>query len=183
MIRLIVIFLFLIQQTFAQPHGKKFEPLGTLLPTPNEYRTASGAPGPKYWQQRADYDIRCELDEKNLRITGDETITYFNNSPDALTYLWLQLEENIYSKDRNANYQYSNGVPQPITKNDVEKFGKDKIPNEYGVNITSVTDASGKKLPYTVNRTMMRVDLPVALKSGQQYVLNISWNYRLTNRI
>lgn len=178
-----VIFLFLTQHIYAQPHGKKFEPLGTLLPTPNEYRTASGAPGPKYWQQRADYDIRCELDEKNLRITGEETITYFNNSPDVLTYLWLQLEENIYSNDRNANYQYSNGVPQPITKSDVAKFEKDKKPNDYGINITSITDASGTKLPYTVNRTMMRVDLPKALNTGEQYVIKISWNFRLTNRM
>src|SRR3989337_869740 len=70
-------------------HANKFEQLGTILPTPNEYRTASGAPGPKYWQQRADYNIKCELDETNLRLTGNETIVYFNNSPDQLSFLWL----------------------------------------------------------------------------------------------
>jgi len=69
-------------------HGNKFEQLGTILPTPNEYRTASGAPGPKYWQQRADYDIKATLDEKNLMLHGAETVTYFNNSPDVLTYIW-----------------------------------------------------------------------------------------------
>src|ERR1700712_3933594 len=74
-------------------HGNKFEQLGTILPSPNEYRTASGAPGPKYWQQRCDYDIAAELDEKNLKLTGKETVTYYNNSPDALDYLWLQLDE------------------------------------------------------------------------------------------
>ena len=73
-------------------HGNKFEQLGTILPTPNEYRTASGAPGAKYWQQRADYDIKATLDEKKLLLTGAETVTYFNNSPDVLTYLWLQLD-------------------------------------------------------------------------------------------
>ena len=86
---LLLIFFFCIgiKNCFGQ-HGKKFEPLGTLLPTPNEYRTASGAPGPKYWQQRADYDIRCQLTEgTDPSITGTETITYFNNSPDELTYL------------------------------------------------------------------------------------------------
>src|SRR3990170_86551 len=83
-------------------HANKFEQLGSMLPTPNEYRTASGAPGPKYWQQRADYDIRCELDETNLKLTGKETITYFNNSPDVLTYLWLQLDENEHSDTKNA---------------------------------------------------------------------------------
>ena len=73
-------------------HANKFEQLGTILPTPNEYRTASGAPGPKYWQMRADYDIKCELDEKNNKLTGTEVITYYNNSPDVLNYLWLQLQ-------------------------------------------------------------------------------------------
>ncbi len=75
-------------------HGNKFEQLGTILPTPNEYRTASGAPGPKYWQQRADYDIKCDLDESNLKLTGSETITYFNNSPDQLLiygFNWMRM--------------------------------------------------------------------------------------------
>lgn len=72
------------QNTMNNPgsnHGNKFEQLGTILPTPNEYRTASGAPGPKYWQQRADYNIKCELDEPNFRLKGSETVTYYNNSP------------------------------------------------------------------------------------------------------
>jgi hypothetical protein len=179
---LLIIALVFFMRSFGQ-HGKKFEPLGTLLPTPNEYRTASGAPGPKYWQQRADYDIRCELNENDPSINGSETITYYNNSPDALTYLWFQLDENIYSKDRNANYQYNNAVPQPITENDIRKFENDKKPNEYGVNITSITDAAGKQLAYTVNRTMMRVDLPSPLRSKQQYVLKIRWNFKITNRM
>ena len=78
-------------------HANKFEQLGTILPTPNEYRTASGAPGPKYWQMRADYDIKCELDEANNKLIGSEVITYYNNSPDVLTYLWMQLDENQHS--------------------------------------------------------------------------------------
>src|SRR5829696_9590339 len=86
-------------------HGNKFEQLGTILPTPNEYRTASGAPGPKYWQQRADYDIKASLDEKALKLTGSETVTYYNNSGDLLSYIWLQLDENEHSSVKNANYQ------------------------------------------------------------------------------
>jgi hypothetical protein len=78
-------------------HGNKFEQLGTILPTPNEYRTASGAPGNKYWQQRCDYNISCELDEVNRILHGKETITYTNNSPDKLKYIWLQLDENQHS--------------------------------------------------------------------------------------
>ncbi|MBL7699396.1 MAG: M1 family metallopeptidase [Chitinophagaceae bacterium] len=177
-----LLFCFSHLKIFSQ-HGNKFEPLGTLLPTPNEYRTASGAPGPKYWQQRADYDITCELDEKNLRISGNETITYHNNSPDELTYLWLQLDENLYSKDRNANYQYNNAVPEKLSEQELKKWEDENKPNDYGVNLVSVTDASGKKLHYTVNRTMMRIDLPTPLKSKQQYVFKISWNYKITNRM
>ncbi|MEO7524082.1 MAG: M1 family peptidase, partial [Ferruginibacter sp.] len=86
-------------------HGNRFEQLGSILPTPNEYRTASGAPGPKYWQQRCDYDITCELDEPNRRLNGKETITYFNNSPDVLNYLWIQLDENQHSSTNNSGYQ------------------------------------------------------------------------------
>ena len=73
-----------IQNNAASNHANKFEQLGTTLPTPNEYRTASGAPGIKYWQMRADYDIKCELDEVRNMLTGSETITFFNNSPDVL---------------------------------------------------------------------------------------------------
>ncbi|MBA4144313.1 MAG: aminopeptidase, partial [Cytophaga sp.] len=80
----------------------KFEQLDQLLPTPNEYRSSSGAPGPKYWQQRADYVINAELNDENQSITGSETITYFNNSPDALKYLWLQLDQNINEKGNNT---------------------------------------------------------------------------------
>lgn len=178
----LLILLLLTTNIFAQ-HGNKFEPLGTLLPTPNEYRTASGAPGNKYWQQRADYDINCELDEKNLRITGNETITYHNNSPDVLTYLWLQLDENIYSKDRNANYQYNNAVPEKLSPSDIKKWKEQNTPNGYGVNLVSVTDALGKKLKYTVNRTMMRIDLPTPLAAKTKFVFKISWNFNITNRM
>src|SRR5882762_6309679 len=83
-----------IQNNPQSNHGNKFEQLGGILPTPNEYRAASGAPGAKYWQQHADYEIDVKLDEKNLSVIGTETITYHNNAPEALNYLWLQLDEN-----------------------------------------------------------------------------------------
>src|SRR4030095_11399919 len=101
-------------------HGNKFEQLGTTLPTPNEYRTASGAPGPKYWQQRADYDIKCELDEKNLKLTGSETITYFNNSPDVLTYLWFQMDENEHSNSKKSGYENGNNMPSQLNADMVD---------------------------------------------------------------
>ncbi|MCM5527199.1 M1 family metallopeptidase [Parasegetibacter sp. NRK P23] len=170
-----------IQNNPGSNHGNKFEQLGTILPTPNEYRTASGAPGPKYWQQRADYDIKCELDEVNLKLKGSETITYFNNSPDELRYLWLQLDENEHSSSKNANYQDGSSLGRATTDRQLENM--QPKPNDFGVNIEKLTDATGKAIPYTVNKTMMRVDLPVALKPGEKYVLKIDWNYKISDRM
>jgi hypothetical protein len=158
-------------------HGNRFEQLGTILPTPNEYRTASGAPGPKYWQQRCDYDITCELDEPNRKLIGKETITYFNNSPDNLTYLWLQLDENEHSSTNNSGYQNSNSMPRSVADQDISRLVTGKFDKEYGDNITKVTDATGKALKYTINKTMMRVELPQTLKPGQQFIFKIDWNY------
>jgi hypothetical protein len=115
-----------IQNNPGSNHGNKFEQLGSILPTPNEYRTASGAPGPKYWQQRADYDIKCELDEKNLRLKGSESVTYFNNSPNTLTYIWLQLDENQHNTINNANYQKSNPMDTTVTPEQVDKQSNTK---------------------------------------------------------
>ena len=164
-------------------HGNKFEQLGTILATPNEYRTASGAPGNKYWQQRCDYDIKCELDEKNLKLTGSETLTYFNNSPDVLTYLWLQLDENEHSTKDNANYQDGSTLSRVVATTQLDAMAEDKTDNGYGVKITKLTDALGKSIKYTVNKTMMRVDLPTPLKPGQQFIFKIDWNYKISNRM
>ena len=163
-------------------HGNRFEQLGTILPTPNEYRTASGAPGPKYWQQRCDYDIVCELDESKRKLTGKETLTYYNNSPDVLTYLWLQLDENEHSTVNNSGFETSNGMPRGVTADMIKSMsGKPDI--EYGHNITKVTNALGTALQYSINRTMMRVELPTPLKPGQQFIFKIEWNYFISNRM
>ncbi len=162
-------------------HGNRFEQLGTILPTPNEYRTASGAPGPKYWQQRCDYDIVCELDEANRKLIGKETLSFFNNSPDVLTYLWLQLDENQHSSVNNSGFQTSNPMPSRLSEMDIERMSG-KRDREYGHNITKVTNALGAALKYTINKTMMRVELPQALKPGQQFVFKIEWNYNISDR-
>ncbi len=164
-------------------HGNKFEQLGSTLPTPNEYRSASGAPGPKYWQQRADYDIKATLDEAALRLTGAETVTYHNQSPDVLTYLWLQLDENEHSSVNNANYQSSNPLPAATTIQQLGAMQKPKGDNGYGHIITSLTDATGRKLNYTVNKTMMRMELPQPLKPGQKFVFNLKWYYNIPDRM
>ena len=164
-------------------HGNKFEQLGTILPTPNEYRTASGAPGPKYWQQRADYDIKATLDEKNLMLHGAETITYFNNSPDVLTYIWLQLDENEHSTTKNAGYPDGSSMGRGMSPAMIDKLEEEKSDNGLGVNILKITDLLGAKLKYTVNKTMMRVELPTALKPGQKFAFKVDWNYKITDRL
>lgn len=172
-----------IQNNSNSNHGNKFEQLGSILPTPNEYRSASGAPGPKYWQQRCDYDIKCELDEKKLRLDGSETITYFNNSPDQLTYLWLQLDENQHSSSDNANYQDASNLPSMVPSGMIDRMDATSKPNDFGHKIKSITDAAGKALNYTINKTMMRVELPAVLKPGQKFVFKIDWYYNIPNRM
>ena len=172
-----------IQNNPGSNHGNKFEQLGTILPTPNEQRTASGAPGAKYWQQRADYDIKCTLDEKKLELSGAETVTYYNNSPDALDYIWLQLDENQHNNFNNANYQTSTAMPKVASSTLLERAEIAKDDNGYGDKILSITDALGKSLPYIINKTMMRIDLPAALKPGQHMVFNIKWTYKISDRL
>ena len=172
-----------IQNNPGSNHGNKFEQLGTILPTPNVYRTASGSPGQSYWQQRADYDIEAYLDEDKRNLRGSETITYYNNSPDDLDYIWLQLDENQQSSVKNADYPFSSTLGKFSV---VEKLRPSEVPvkdNGYGVNLEKVTDASGNALSYVVNKTMMRIDLPKALKKGDKFVFKISWNYNIPNRL
>jgi hypothetical protein len=173
-----------IQNNPGSNHGNKFEQLGTILNTPNEQRTASGAPGTKYWQQRADYDIKCNLDEKALKLTGAESITYYNNSPDPLDYIWLQLDENQHNNNDNANYQQSSIMPpRGAGTLALDRAEKSDADNGYGDKIMSVTDALGKNLPYVINKTMMRIDLSTALKPGQHFVFNVKWNYKISDRL
>ncbi len=135
-----------------------------------------------YWT-REDYNIKCELDEKNMRLTGSETITYFNNSPDILRYLWFQLDENEHSSVNNANYQTSSTIPRQATAQMLTNLEKQRTDNGFGFNILKVADATGKALPYVINKTMMRVDLPQELKPGQKFVININWNYNIPDRM
>lgn len=162
-------------------HGNRFEQLDFLLQSPNEYRTASGAPGPKYWQQRADYDISVEVDEANNVLTGSETVTYYNNSPDVLSYIWLQLDENFHRKTAEAARATTSAIPNRISEQTLALYSQDRL-DGLGVNITLLADAAGKTLPYTINQTMMRIDLPVPLKPGQKFVFRVNWNYKLNRK-
>jgi hypothetical protein len=164
-------------------HGNKFEQLSTILPDANTYRTASGAPGAGYWQQQADYKINAFLDEQDLRLHGDEVITYHNNSPDVLTYLWLQLDENQHQPNAESNFFDGNKLYKPLTTSQLDGLNPQKNLAGYGVNILSVTDTLGKPLSYTINYTMMRIDLLTPLKSKQKIAFRIKWNYKIPERM
>ncbi|TZG00084.1 M1 family metallopeptidase (plasmid) [Chryseobacterium panacisoli] len=172
-----------IQNNPGSNHGNKFEQLGTILPTPNIYRTASGAPGHGYWQNRADYNITAYLDEDKRNLKGSETVTYYNNSPDDLDYIWLQLDENEHSSVRNAGYDASSVLRPSTTDQQLKATELPVKDNGYGVSLEKVTDASGNALKYTVNKTMMRIDLPKVLKKGEQFVFKVDWNYNISNRM
>ncbi len=172
-----------IQNNPGSNHGNKFEQLGSILPTPNIYRTASGAPGHGYWQNRADYTITAFLDEDKRNLKGSETITYYNNSPDELDYIWLQLDENEHSSIKNAGYETSSVLRPSVSDQQLKMTELPVKDNGYGVNLEKVTDASGNALKYTVNKTMMRIDLPKVLKKGEKFIFKVDWNYNLSNRI
>jgi hypothetical protein len=169
-------------QTVPTPWKGKFEQLEQLLPTPNEYRSASGAPGPKYWQQRADYVINAELNDNNQSISGSETITYYNNSPETLRYMWLQLDQNINAKESNTFKTQTNTVRDSI---DTKTIASSLTLHDFdgGFKIKSVKDAAGKALPYTINATMMRIDLPQGLGPNQKFVFSVEWLFNINDRM
>ena len=164
-------------------HGNRFEQLDYLLQDPNEYRTASGAPGPKYWQQRADYDINVDINEEANVLTGAETVTYFNNSPDILTYIWLQVDENFHHPNSDNNYDKPSNMGSRLTHQQLLQMNPKEYLNGYGVNITALTDATGRPLAYTVNQTMMRVEMPIPLKPGQKFIFKVNWNYKIPDKL
>jgi hypothetical protein len=169
--------------SFAQDsprYGRdKFRQLDQELPTPNEQRTASGAPGHAYWQMKADYDITVEIDDASQKLTGSETITYHNQSPDKLDYLWLQLDANIFEPNSDANLIRTGTIGDSVSLKTLKGWVE---PFDGGFRITSVTDAAGGKLKYTINKTMMRIDLPKPLAPGAVYIFKIGWWFPINDR-
>ncbi len=172
-----------IQHNPGSNHGNKFEQLGSILPTPNMYRTASGSPGHAYWQNRADYNINAFLDENKKQLTATETVTYHNNSFDNLDYLWLQLDENEHSSINNADFPKSTTLPKTSTLDHLKTTQLPAVDNGLGVKILKITDANGQVLPYTINKTMMRIDLPKPLKKGEIYSFKVDWSYIISDRM
>lgn len=174
----LILFSFLLSSfsTFAQ---HKFAQLGTDLPTPNVYRTASGAPGHEYYQQQADYEMDIHLDDANQKITGKERVTYTNNSPDALHYLWVQLDQNMRAKDSDTKKIATMSLDEGTSFNELKR-----LHNEFdgGFKLEAVTNDQGNALPYTVVKTMMRIDLPSPLKTGESFSFRINYWYNINNR-
>lgn len=167
----------------AQNWQGKFEQLGTDLPTPNEYRNAAGAPGAKYWQQQADYKIDVTVDENSLKLTGSEKITYTNNSPDKLNYLWVQLDQNVRQKKSLGTQVTPTGMRDSIPGKFMTYYTGDSNGYDGGFKIEDVKDASGNDLHYVIVETMMRVDLPTTLNTGDSYTFLIDWWYNMYDRM
>ncbi|MFZ9030756.1 MAG: M1 family metallopeptidase [Robiginitalea sp.] len=158
----------------------KFRQMYQEFATPNTYRSASGAPGPDYYQQRADYKMSITLDDKNARLYGEEIITYYNNSPDELEYLWLQLDQNIRARDSKSPLRDGDEIPSVeyyTASSFAEKYYSDSF--DGGFKIEYVRDAQGNSLSYTVNQTMMRVNIPEPLKSGANLTFSVKWWYNI----
>ncbi|NOZ43255.1 MAG: M1 family metallopeptidase, partial [Alphaproteobacteria bacterium] len=167
-------------QTTSQLKDKFHQLNYGYLATPNVYRTASGAPGYKYWQQRADYKINVTLEDKKQRITGSEKITYYNNSPDSLSYLWVQLDQNRFAR-HSGDYKSEIAAHKPRAS---YKAMRQKIYEQSfagGYKISAVTDSGGADMKYTVNDTMMRIDLPTPLRPGENLRFSIDWSYNIPN--
>jgi len=158
----------------------KFAQLRERLPAPNEQRTASGAPGKGYWQQRADYEIAVTLDEVERRITGKETIRYHNHSPDTLTYLWVQIDPNLFSPESHAVLTQLSPEVERLSYEGVRRQ-MNRAAFDGSAEILAVADVDGNALAHTVNDTMMRVDLPKPLVSGEQVSFSIEWTYRIND--
>jgi len=165
-------------QTIEQLNDKFRQLSDEVLPTPNVYRAASGAPGHKYWQQQADYNIDVTLDDEKQRIIGAARIKYHNNSPDTLRYLWLQLDQNRFAHDsgqRKSNF--SSTAPQASYGALRQKIYEKTF--DGGYKVTAVQDSGGANLPYVINDTMMRIDLPSPLRPGQKISFEIAWSYNI----
>ena len=163
-------------------NNSKFKQLHEELPTPNVYRTASGAPGHEYYQQKADYVIEVELDEENNTISGYEVITYTNNSPDILKYIWVQLDQNVRAKNSHSQLTSTNSMNNKMEFSTLKRM-HDRMNFDGGFKIEYVKDLGNKELTHTINETMMRIDLPKHLKKGQSFSFKIKYSYNINDRM
>ena len=156
----------------------KFKQLKEEVATPNVYRNGSGAPGHMYYQNRADYEMKITLNDGEQKITGEETITYHNESPDDLEYLWVQLDQNVRAKTSDT-YKIQSSSIRGASFNSLKRLHSDF---DGGFKITEVS-LEGKPLKHTINKTMMRIDLDTPLKAGEKVNFTISWWYNVNNML
>jgi hypothetical protein len=163
-------------------NNNKFKQLYDEFSSPNVYRAASGAPGHAYYQQQADYKMDLILDDEKSTLSGEETITYTNNSPDVLKYLWIQLDQNVRAKDSKTPLSEGSGVRK---MDRAASFVEDYLGEGFdgGFNIVHVKGINGKPLEHMINRTMMRVELPKPMASGDKFSFSIKWNYNINDYI
>jgi hypothetical protein len=167
----------------------KFRQLEEILPTPNGYRNASGAPGHEYWQQTVDYVIDVELNDNDQTIKGSAEITYRNASPDPLKYVWLQLDPNMHGHNSDARLTETTDAertPPGQTAGAMNlqglqgRLARDRFDGAIRIEEV-VSSKTGEALKYSIVKTMMRVDLPAPLNSGESIQFRVGWNYAINN--
>ena len=183
-INFFILFLFLAPYMCAQDNlnNSKFKQLYEELPTPNVYRTASGAPGHEYYQQKADYQINVELDEEKNILEGNEIITYTNNSPDVLNYLWVQLDQNVRAKNSHGQLTTTNSMNNKMSFRNIKRM-HDKMNFDGGFKLEEVRDTYNNQLAYIINETMMRIELSKPLRQGQSFSFKIKYSYNINDRM
>lgn len=176
----IILFVFCTSGTFGQKHTNQnmFRQLVEELPTPNSFRTVTGHPGPDYFQQQVDYDMNIVLNEDDKTVSGEATITYHNNSPEVLNYLWLQLDQNIREQNSFKSKIARNKMSENVRLSTLKRMNNDF---DGGFKISSIRDEKGNDLETHKNHTILKVILPVSLHSGEKTVLKIKWQYKLNN--
>jgi hypothetical protein len=177
---LILLAFFVPSLFFAQVWEDKFKQMDDLLPTPNVYRTAGGAPGHRYYQQKADYKIKIELDDKNQLIRGEEIITYTNNSPDPLEYLWLQLDQNIYAKESHSKII---DVEKMENFKNIRNLERKFFEFDGGFKIEWIKSLNNEDMSYAINQTMLRIDPKTPLRPGGSMSFKIKWSYNINDRM
>ena len=136
----------------------------------NEFRSANGAPGPKYWQNKADYVINARLDTNANVLSATAAITYTNNSPDSLSSLWLQIDQNTYRKDARSNFYTAARWPMP----------EDAHTNGYQFDtVKTIYKGKTEKADYIINDTRMQVRLTTPLAPNSSIVLHIAYQYAM----
>lgn len=183
-INFFILFLFLAPYMCAQDNlnNSKFKQLYEELPTPNVYRTASGAPGHEYYQQKADYQINVELDEEKNILEGNEIITYTNNSPDVLNYLWVQLDQNVRAKNSHGQLTTTSSMNNKMSFRNIKRM-HDRINFDGGFKLEEVRDTYNNQLAYIINETMMRIELSKPLRQGQSFSFKIKYSYNINDRM